>query len=234
MSNAKAFWNGEYTENHLYNLSTEPSHDVVKCIRWARQEYGNDVFRKDTRVLDVGCGNGRHALYMARELGVHAEGFDISAVAIEQARVQAQKNSISQRTHFYEQNANEPLPYEDGSIDMVLDLMTSHYLTEHERVAYIKEVSRVLAPQGILLFKSFFAKGDRHLSRLLRQHGTEEENTYIHPHSHMAEYVWTDEALLNMFDPYFICMKKLLTHKHVIHGKPGKRRNVICYFERRE
>ena len=46
------------------------------------------------RALDVACGKGRHALYLA-ERGFHVTGIDISAVALAEARRRALSRSLS-------------------------------------------------------------------------------------------------------------------------------------------
>ena len=53
---------------------------------------------------------------------------------------------------------HEPLPLPDQSIDLILDLMVSHCLTEEERPRYLAELVRVLAPRGVVLWKSFSKK----------------------------------------------------------------------------
>jgi hypothetical protein len=94
-------------------------------------------------------------------------------------------------------------------------------------------VARVLKPQGVLFFKSFYMEGDQHAKDLIKNEGAGEENAYIHPRLKVYEYVWTDLAIAKNFDDQFILQHKEASHKHNIRGKPNKRRSIVCYFEKK-
>ncbi len=229
----KEFWNKEYDDPGMFALSDEVSADVVKCARWMMKEYGKDVFRTDTVVLDAGCGNGRNLLWFNEMFRVAGYGYDISDTAIAQANAQAAQQQWGSKLTFKVRSLDELIPLEDESVDLVIDAMSSHFLKNVERARFISEVARVLKPQGVLFFKSFYAERDSHTKELLEKHGAGEENAYIHPKLKVYEYVWTDAALASSFDNDFIMMKKELSGKHHIKGKPAKRRSVVCYFEKK-
>jgi 2-polyprenyl-3-methyl-5-hydroxy-6-metoxy-1,4-benzoquinol methylase len=50
-------------------------------------------FRKNTLILDIGCGTGRHSLELARR-GYNVTGFDLSPSMIEKARLLAEKENL--------------------------------------------------------------------------------------------------------------------------------------------
>ena len=50
-------------------------------------------FNKDIRILDIGCGTGRHSLELARR-GYSVTGFDLSPSMIKKAQTSAQKENI--------------------------------------------------------------------------------------------------------------------------------------------
>lgn len=229
----KEFWNKEYKDPGMFALSDEVSADLVKCVRWMMKEYGKDVFRPDTNVLDAGCGNGRNLLWLNETFRVGGVGYDISDEAITQAQKNAAKQQWGSKLVFKVRSLDELVPLPDESVDLVIDAMSSHFLRNVERERFIKEVARVLKPQGVLFFKSFYAERDTHTRELLEKHGADEENAYIHPKLKVYEYVWTDKALEESFDTDFILMKKELSGKHHIKGKPAKRRSVVCYFEKK-
>ena len=52
------------------------------------------------RVLDIGCGCGSLAIYLAREWRVHVVGYDIDPHSIATARINAIVNRVSELTHF--------------------------------------------------------------------------------------------------------------------------------------
>jgi ubiquinone/menaquinone biosynthesis C-methylase UbiE len=229
----KEFWNREYKDPEFLALSDEASSDLQKFTRWLQKEYGKDVLRPDVTVLDAGCGNGRNLLWLNEEYRVRGFGYDISEEAIKQATQKAQKQKWGNKLTFIVHSIGQDIPLPDSSVDMVLDMMSSHFLKDIERERYIKEVARVLKPQGVLFFKSFYAEGDRHAKELIEKESAGEKNAYIHPRMKVYEYVWNDESLSNYFDNDFILHHKEASHRHMQRGKPNKRRSIVCYFEKK-
>ncbi len=229
----KEFWNKEYKDPTMFILSEEVSADLVKFSRWMLKEYGKDALRPEVVVLDAGTGNGRNLLWMNAQFRIKGFGYDISDEGITQAKANAAKQQWGGKLEFKVQSLDQPIPLPDESVDIVLDMMSSHFLKNDERKKFIDEVARVLKPQGVLFFKSFYAERDSHTKELLEKHGADEENAYIHPKLKVYEYVWTDKALKESFDEQFILMNKELSGKHHLKGKPAKRRSVVCYFEKK-
>ncbi len=229
----KEFWNSEYKDPQYFLLSDEASSDLQKFTRWLMKEFGKDVLRPDVTVLDAGCGNGRNLLWLNDTFRVRGFGYDISEEAIAQAQKHATVQQWGSKLTFTVHSIGANIPLPDESVDVVLDMMSSHFLKEVERERYIKEVARVLKPQGVLFFKSFYATGDSHAKDLIKNHSGGGENSYIHPKMKVYEYVWSDEALAKSFGDDFILQHKEASHKHTIRGKPNKRRSVVCYFEKK-
>lgn len=227
----KDFWNKEYKDPEFFALSTVVSADLQKFVRFMQREFGEDVFRPDMTVLDLGTGNGRNLIYFADHFGMKGIGYDISEEGIKQAQKSAAH--LGDRVQFAVRSISDMLPLPDESVDLVLDLMASHFLKEGEREAYRAEVLRVLKPDGYMLFKSFYAEGDMHVKKLIKEHGAGEKNAYIHPRLKVYEYTWTDAAIADYFEPYFIKLKEESSHKHFSKGRPNKRRSIICYFQKK-
>lgn len=229
----KEFWNKEYKDPGLFGLSDEASADLQKFCRWLTHEFGEDYFKQKITVLDAGCGNGRNLLWMNDEFRVAGFGYDISDEAIAQAKKKASEQKWGNKLTFAVHSIGQNIPLPDASVDIVLDMMASHFLKEVERERFFAEVTRVLKPAGMLFFKSFYAPGDRHAKRLIEEESAGEVNAYIHPKMKVYEYVWTDAALEKQFGTDFIFKGKFASHKHNLKGKPNKRRSVTCYFEKK-
>ncbi len=83
---AQSFWEREYARPTHLAMSDTPSADLLEFMRWSdRQKDELDRVVDTPRVLDIGCGNGRNAVYMEEVSAATVWGFDISQEAIHQA-----------------------------------------------------------------------------------------------------------------------------------------------------
>ena len=99
------------------------------------------------RVLDLACGFGRITLHLMK-LGVDAYGIDLSPVLIEAAVKDAKKFQL--RENAFRIGDMRVLPYESSYFDKVLCFWNSfaHMLTKDDQIACMKEMFRVLKPDG--------------------------------------------------------------------------------------
>jgi tellurite methyltransferase len=83
----KPFWEDEYLNKEKSTFGN-PSKEVKELVPY---------LKKDAKILDVGCGDGRHALYLA-SLGFQVDAFDLSKNAIEKIDYLKQKNNLNIHT----------------------------------------------------------------------------------------------------------------------------------------
>lgn len=223
------FWDQEYASGgeHLA-LSSEESEDLAKFVRWHERQKGEPSLGKNTNVLDLGCGNGRNLIFLSREIGVQGIGYDSSAAAIAEAKKTAEDLPLSFETRNIAGNFDLP----DNSQDLILDMMTSHFLNEAERNQLKLEVHRLLRPGGWLFMKTFLRDEDLHTERLLRDYPANEPGSYIHPVIGVAEHAYTEEELLDFLGDSFLIHKIYRSHKHRSHGKARKRRTISVYLQK--
>lgn len=102
------------------------------------------------RALDVACGLGRHAIYLA-EHGWHVEGIDISPTAIELATRAAEQQGLADRITLRTANMVEPSEAPDVG-EETYDLIVVAYLhVPHAPLAHLmNRLSRALTPGGQL------------------------------------------------------------------------------------
>jgi SAM-dependent methyltransferase len=101
------------------------------------------------RVLDLGCGIGRDALFLA-SCGYEAFGLDVSGEALAIARRAAAPTGC--RISWYQGDARA-LPFRDATFDLVTDRGCFHHIKEADRARYGAEVGRVLKPGGRLFLR---------------------------------------------------------------------------------
>ena len=99
------------------------------------------------RALDVACGEGRNAIWLATR-GWHATGVDFSAAAIARARQLAESAGVAARTAFLVGDVVAgPLPA--GPFDAVV--VAYLQLPAEQRRQAVRHAAGALAPDGVLL-----------------------------------------------------------------------------------
>jgi SAM-dependent methyltransferase len=96
------------------------------------------------RVLELGCGHGRNAIYMATQRCA-VVAVDVSSTAIEWAREQAGAAGVD--IDFRCASAFE-LDLEDERFDFIYDCGLLHHLAPHRRPAYLELVKTHLQDEG--------------------------------------------------------------------------------------
>ncbi len=101
------------------------------------------------RALDLGCGLGRAALYLA-SLGWQVDGVDFIPQALVEAKARASAAGLTAKICFH-QGAVTQLDFLHGPYDFVLDVGCAHGLAPHELKTYHRELYRLLKPGAIYL-----------------------------------------------------------------------------------
>jgi SAM-dependent methyltransferase len=102
----------------------------------------------NSKILDLGCGRGRHAISLARK-GYHVTGVDLSERAIETAQEKAVNEGLS-RVHFQVGDMREPLPQK---FDVILNLFTTfgYFVDDDENARVLDSVVQMLKTDGIFV-----------------------------------------------------------------------------------
>jgi len=93
------------------------------------------------RVIDVGCGTGRHAIRLASR-GAEVVAMDFSRGMLEKARAKPG----AERIRFIQHDLAAPFPVPDGAFDRVVCALVLEHVADLAPV--FRELSRVCAPGG--------------------------------------------------------------------------------------
>lgn len=96
-------------------------------------------------VLDIPCGNGRHAVFL-HSLGLEVTGIDLSIEHIKRAKERAPSG-----LHFIQ--ADMRAAHTKGPFQLILNLFTSlgYFETKEEDEATLSRLAEALAPNGFLV-----------------------------------------------------------------------------------
>lgn len=152
--------------------------------------------------LDVGCGFGRNAIFMAKQ-GFSVKAFDLSEHSVEMTKEKAKSQGVALDDVVVADMLE--MPYEDNSFDCLLALnVISH--TDTEGFHWIlQELSRVLKPNGEMYFtvgskESFWFNNP--ICKVV------DENTRIRvedgPENGIPHFYINDEDCLKMFNDFTI------------------------------
>jgi 2-polyprenyl-3-methyl-5-hydroxy-6-metoxy-1,4-benzoquinol methylase len=138
----------EYTQDDFY------------AVKYANQDWLNqrrkdakelldrvselNLFNKDSKVLDVGCGSGDFGIEVIERYGCEVHGIDLNEVGIVRSNELGMKAQIA--------DLDKPWPYEDNTFDVISGAeIIEHVLnTDH----FIQESFRTLKPDGRLIIQT--------------------------------------------------------------------------------
>lgn len=119
-----------------------PAYPHEQVVRWAFRNLDRNA-ASTTKVLDLGCGAGRHSLFFASE-GFDTYACDISEVGLRELHALAQRRSVAVQTH--QTPAHDLSHYPDNFFDAVLCYAVIYYMTLAEAEQMLSEVLRILRP----------------------------------------------------------------------------------------
>ena len=105
------------------------------------------------KILDVGCGLGGSARYIANEYGCSVVGIDLTDEYVDVAKKLTEFVKLSDKVSFKQGSAVE-LPFPSENFDIVWTEHTQMNIADKEK--FYGEISRVLKPKGKLVFHDVF------------------------------------------------------------------------------
>ena len=118
----------------------KPHEDMPKLVKLLKKY-------KTKKILDLGCGPGRHLIYLAKK-GFDVSGLDNSETALKMANLWLKKTKL--KAHVKNIDFYQPLPYANNFFDAVISHGAIHHGTTKKVKQIIAEITRVLKKHGMI------------------------------------------------------------------------------------
>lgn len=137
-------WNSIFKKRGKVFL--KPHEDMKDIIRVLKKEKAN-------RVLDLGCGTGRHTVMLAKA-GFDVYGMDVSKEGLRLTRRWLKELNL--KAKLKHASCYKRFPFKDNFFDAIISIQVIHH-AKIDKIRYcISEIERVLKPCGIIFIT--FAK----------------------------------------------------------------------------
>jgi SAM-dependent methyltransferase len=147
--------------NHAWELVFKHDGRVFTELLPAFDEAAAEFERRTCRrVLDLGCGNGRHTVALSKR-GFEVTGLDISMSGLRETRKWLLEESLD--ADLMCADTRRPLPLQSSCFDAVLSTQVIHHAVIAEVRVAIAEIWRVLRPGGAAFVTVAGLTGDRPL-----------------------------------------------------------------------
>jgi cyclopropane-fatty-acyl-phospholipid synthase len=108
------------------------------------------LIRPGARVLDIGCGWGGLALYLARVCGARVTGVTLSREQLRVAGDRAEAAGLADRVEFRLQDYREI----DGQFDNIVSVGMFEHVGLRQYPVFFDSTARLLAPDGVMMLHS--------------------------------------------------------------------------------
>jgi SAM-dependent methyltransferase len=135
-------WNQRYADNDAPWDSGAPSLELQRVL--------NEKHIGPSRALEIGCGTGTNAIYLAQQ-GFDVTAFDLVPLAIERAKAKAA--AAKARVRFFAADLEDALDRHDFGppYPFIFDRGVCHSVRPEGLGAYLRTLRHVAAPGGLLL-----------------------------------------------------------------------------------
>jgi ubiquinone/menaquinone biosynthesis C-methylase UbiE len=195
---------------------------------------------KDSIVLDIACGKGTSATYIAKKYDCKVTAIDISADLIEEAKHLARRKGLSDRVNFMVGDAME-LPFEDNSFDVAVS--QAMLVLVDDKVKTIKEAKRVVKSGGTAGWLELSWRNEptkefiEHVSKVLCSYCMNKAETYDGwkmtfqkagiPNVNVQEYSFMNGGFAEMLKDEGLLNTIKVFHKYITNENVRRRMRLI-------
>ncbi len=179
--------------------NSEPSGSVVQFIEWLERF----AVPLSGNAVDIGCGKGRNAVYLAR-MGFDVWALDYIASALDVAKGLANQHNVLQRLQFMLTEIDAPWPLQDAFFDIAIDSFASIDIeSQSGRSRCIDEMYRTLKPAGYALV-TVVSSDDEWEKELIAKYPGSELNSTVWPQNGKFQKNYDEQELRELYHNFII------------------------------
>lgn len=219
MTSSKELWTNLHKESRY--RPKYPSETVVQYVFRNFERCGSE------KVLDLGCGAGRHIFFMAAE-GIIPYGLDYSSEGVTYTQNMLQEQGIGKYSSNIKEGSMTEIPFENEMFDGIICYGALYYLRYKDIERTICEMERVLKPGG--KFMCVVRSTDDYRCQEENCKETEEPNTFYievedkskcaHSENGMILHFFTEQEITTLFKNFVEISIDKITESHN-NGKEG-------------
>ncbi|MBL8026865.1 MAG: methyltransferase domain-containing protein [Fibrobacteres bacterium] len=127
-NNLEPFWEKSYRDDNVSTFAKGPTELVKEFCK---------LFKKESFILDVGCGEGRDSIFLARQ-GHNVDAFDISEAGINKSIRIANNEKV--RVNFFQQDLSQFVF--NKRYDVIISSGVLHLPEKEKRDAFILDAQK--------------------------------------------------------------------------------------------
>jgi ubiquinone/menaquinone biosynthesis C-methylase UbiE len=128
--------------------------------------------RHFSTILEIGCGDGRASIHLSKNRGIECDnyyGIDLSEPQLRRLQKFKEAYDFYPTANFYLAcMAAKILPLPDNSVDLVISDSVFMHLMKADLEVLMREICRVVKPEGLIAFRNSFHNRDN-FAHLLRR-----------------------------------------------------------------
>lgn len=158
--------------NALYELMLDPEHMQYSCAYWPRDDMtlseaqtakmahiaAKLALEPGQRVLDIGCGWGGMAIYLAQNFDVSVSGITLSEEQLELARVRAARAGVDKDVQF-ELIDYRDLPARGIHYDRIVSVGMFEHVGRQQFENFFRIAANLLTDDGVMLLHTIGRMG---------------------------------------------------------------------------
>ncbi|MBN2479350.1 MAG: methyltransferase domain-containing protein [Parachlamydiales bacterium] len=206
LQNLKDHLPSHWWKNLFNSMYIKTDADVVENEENTHREI-DDIIKfsnvnKDSKILDICCGQGRHILEFAKRGFLNLTGVDRSQYLIRLAKKRASNQSFF-FINFFEGDARKiKLPTTNFDLVTILGNSFGYFEQQEDDLKVLKEMNRILSSKGILILD--ISNGD-----------------HLKNHFEPRSWEWIDKSYLVCRERSLIDNNRLISREIIVHVNKG-------------